>query len=201
MRPSVIVIALALAACHRAPKTSTTARAPSPGPAADATAGEPATIDVDVRDAPIEDVLRLIARAARINLDVDPDVTGTVSLDVHAAPWPDVLATVARDHALRVEQVGPVWRVMRASAPPAAPVAYTGAPIEVRFDDTPLRESAATLARLSGRAIVVDPAVADDILVTLHLRNAPWDLALDHLARKYGLRVVDDGARLRLARP
>jgi hypothetical protein len=47
-------------------------------------------------------------------------------------------------------------------------------------------------------AITVDDDV--DAQITLRLRHAPWDFALDHIAHKYALRVIREGDRIRIAR-
>jgi type II secretory pathway component HofQ len=156
-------------------------------------------IDLALNDVAIHDALRELARKARINLSVDPDVRGTVTLEVHARPWDEVLGMIVEQHALRVERAGPLLRIVNASTPISPEQAYTGQPIEVRFEDTPIRSAAETFAELSGVKIVVDDDV--HVGVTLRLRNLPWDLALDHLARKYELRIVRGKVLIRLTRP
>ncbi len=155
----------------------------------------PRTVDLQFRDAPILDVLHVLATSAQVNLDVDPDVTGTVSIDVHGAPWDVVLATIAKDHVLRVESAGPVIRVSRADSPPTK-TTFIGAPIDVDFAEMPLRDAVSTIAGFAKISITVADGV--DAKVTLRLRNAPWDLALDHIARAYGLRLVEAGGAYRI---
>ena len=83
--------------------------------------------------------------------------------------------------------------------PPAPQKDFSGDPIEVSFDDTPIRSAAQTLSQVAKVNISVDGDVQAS--VTLRLRNIPWDLALYHLAQKYALRVVRDGNDIRIVRP
>ena len=84
------------------------------------------------------------------------------------------------------------------TATSATPVAYSGAPMTAQFDDTPIRDAAKVFADASRLAVTVDPEV--DVAVTMHLRNAPWDLALDHLVRKYSLRIERTTTAIRITR-
>lgn len=165
------------------------AHASRPPPAADA-------IDVDLREVPIHDAFRAIAKRARINLSVDPDVTGTVTLAVRA-PARAVLDTIAKQHALRIDPAGPVLHLSNATTPASPPKEYTGTPIDTSFDATPVRAVAKTFSDFANVRIAVDDDV--EVAITQRVRNVPWDLALEHIARKYGLRVVRDGASIRLA--
>jgi type II secretory pathway component HofQ len=196
MRLLVMATLLSMTACGGAGGARVEPGTPAAG-------AQLAAVDLALKEAPIHEALRALAVAARVNLVVDPEVTGTVSIDVRGAPWRDVLEAIARDHGLRVEQTGPVLRVTPASTPPEPPPSYRGAPIDVSFEDTPIRDAAAALARLAGVAIAIDEDVDSPtapLLVTMRVRGAPWDLALDHLARKYRLRVLRAGANLRLSR-
>lgn len=119
-------------------------------------------------------------------------------------PWGQSLAKIANDHQLRVEPLSvrggarPCFWVTRRSSPPAPQTEFAGAPVAVRFDETPIRSAVATLAEAGKTQIVVDDGVEAD--VTLHLRQIPWDLALYHLAQKYGLRIVRGADVIHVAR-
>lgn len=68
-------------------------------------------IDLDVRDADVHDVLRLIAEVGRVNLVVADGVSGRVTLKLRAVPWTDALAVVLRTHGLGSEREGGVLLV------------------------------------------------------------------------------------------
>jgi type II secretory pathway component GspD/PulD (secretin) len=74
-------------------------------------------IDLDVKDADIHDVFRLIADAARVNLVIPDDVTGKVTLRLLRVPWDAVACAVAAVHHLAITIDGNILLVMRARAP------------------------------------------------------------------------------------
>jgi type IV pilus assembly protein PilQ len=61
-----------------------------------------ATIDLDLRDADLRDLFRLLAQVGGINVVVGDGVQGTVTLQVRGVPWTQVLCTVAHSKRLRV---------------------------------------------------------------------------------------------------
>jgi type II secretory pathway component GspD/PulD (secretin) len=76
-----------------------------------------AAIDLDVKDADIHDVFRLIADAARVNLVIPDDVTGKVTLRLMRVPWDAVACAVAAVHHLTITIEGNILLVMRARGP------------------------------------------------------------------------------------
>ena len=193
-----LVAALLLATIAEACGASAAQQRAAPRP--QETGSSQARIDLELIDVPVEDALRALAEKAHINLDAaGSHLTGAVTIHVRAKPWNDVLAMIANDHGLRVTTTGSVVRVSNASDPPPENQSFTGTPIEASFDNTPIRTAVKTIADLAGAKITVDDGV--DVAVTLHLRRVPWDFALDHLVRKYGLKLIRDEGRLRIARP
>jgi type IV pilus assembly protein PilQ len=75
-----------------------------PGPARGST--EETLIDVDVREADVRDVLRLLAEVGSFNLAVDPDVSCKATLKLKQVPWPQVLELVLRTCRLEQERLG-----------------------------------------------------------------------------------------------
>ena len=73
-----------------------------------------APIDLNVKDADIHDVFRLIADAARVNLVIPDDVTGRVTLRLRREPWDAVACAVAAVHHLTITVDGNILLVMRA---------------------------------------------------------------------------------------
>ena len=76
------------------------------------------------------------------------------------------------------------------------PTELTGAPIDVSFEETPIRTVAKTLSDFAGVSIVVDDDV--QVNVTQRSRQVPWDVVLDHVLRKYELRAVRNGNEIRI---
>jgi type II secretory pathway component GspD/PulD (secretin) len=76
-----------------------------------------AAIDLDVKDADIHDVFRLIADAAHVNLVIPDDVTGKVTLRLLRVPWDAVACAVAAVHHLAIAVDGNILLVTRARRP------------------------------------------------------------------------------------
>jgi type II secretory pathway component GspD/PulD (secretin) len=76
-----------------------------------------AAIDLNVKDADIHDVFRLIADAARVNLVIPDDVTGKVTLRLLHVPWDAVACAVAAVHQLTITVDGNILLVTRARRP------------------------------------------------------------------------------------
>lgn len=61
------------------------------------------TYSVTVRDVPVRDLLFVLARDARLDIDIAPQVGGTVTLNAHQRPLPELLERIARQVPLRYE--------------------------------------------------------------------------------------------------
>ncbi|HOV87220.1 MAG TPA: type IV pilus secretin PilQ, partial [Syntrophobacteraceae bacterium] len=70
-------------------------------------------ISLDLLDADLRNVLRLIADITGSNIVIEPDVTGKVTLKVEQVPWDQVLDMVLSMNDLGKEQLGNVIRVAR----------------------------------------------------------------------------------------
>lgn len=70
-------------------------------------------ISLDLLDADLRNVLRLIADLTGTNLVIEPDVTGKVTLKVERVPWDQVLDMVLSMNDLGKEQVGTVIRIAK----------------------------------------------------------------------------------------
>jgi type II secretory pathway component HofQ len=75
-----------------------------------------ATIDLDVKDADIHEVYRLLADVGNVNIVVPGDVSGRVTLRLKRVPWDQVACTVASVHKLSLTAQGNVVLV-RAQRP------------------------------------------------------------------------------------
>jgi type IV pilus assembly protein PilQ len=67
---------------------------------------EETLIDIDVREADAQDVLRLLAEVGGFNLAVDPGVSCKATLKLKQVPWPQVLELVLRTCGLEQEWLG-----------------------------------------------------------------------------------------------
>ncbi len=85
-------------------------------------------IDLDVKDADIHDVLRLLADTGHVNLVVSDEVTGKVTLALHRVPWDQAACVIAATKKLSITIDGNILLVTiaaRAAVPhrrtPATP--------------------------------------------------------------------------------
>jgi type IV pilus assembly protein PilQ len=72
-----------------------------------------ATIDLDVRDADVHDVMRLLADVGRVNIVVADSVQGKVTLRLKRVPWDQVACTIAAVHKLMISVDGNVVLVTK----------------------------------------------------------------------------------------
>ncbi len=70
-------------------------------------------ISLDLLDADLRNVLRLIADLTGTNIVIEPDVTGKVTLKVEQVPWDQVLDMVLSMNDLGKEQAGNVIRIAK----------------------------------------------------------------------------------------
>jgi len=61
-----------------------------------------ATIDLDVKDADIHEVFRLLADTGRVNLVIPDEVSGKVTLKLHRVPWDQAACAIAATHRLSI---------------------------------------------------------------------------------------------------
>jgi len=70
-------------------------------------------VSLDLMDADIRNVLRLLSDLTGTNIVIEPDVTGKVTLKVEQVPWDQVLDMVLAMNDLGKEQVGNVIRIAK----------------------------------------------------------------------------------------
>jgi MSHA biogenesis protein MshL len=73
----------------------------------------PETYSVVVNNVRVQDLLFALARDARLNIDIHPDITGTVTLNAIDQTLPQLLARIARQVDMRYEIEGQNLLVMR----------------------------------------------------------------------------------------
>jgi general secretion pathway protein D len=123
------LVALLVAACGQAPikpaathlrPGETQAEGAIPPPAQrvpslpkPAPAPRPETYSVLVHNVPVQDVLFALARNAKLNVDIEPDVSGSVTLNAVEQTLPQLLTRIARQVDMRYELIGDTLLVMR----------------------------------------------------------------------------------------
>ena len=71
-----------------------------------------APVDLDVKNADLSDVFRLLADVGHVNIVVSGEVTGTITLRLRQVPWDQALDIIARTKGLGVERDGNVMTVV-----------------------------------------------------------------------------------------
>jgi type IV pilus assembly protein PilQ len=68
-------------------------------------------IDIDLKDADVHNVLRLLADTGHVNIVTADDVTGTITIRMHNVPWDQVLDVVLQAKGLGMVRQGNLIRV------------------------------------------------------------------------------------------
>jgi type II secretory pathway component HofQ len=69
------------------------------------------TVDIDLKDAGLHDVFRMLSDVGRINVVVADEVRGTVTLRLKQVPWDQALCVVAASKQLKVTADGSVYLI------------------------------------------------------------------------------------------
>ncbi len=110
--PVTFTVAKAPAAAPPASKKPGNRGAEAPvAPLVKTFSGKP--ISLDLQEADIKNVLRLLADVSGANIVIEPDVAGKVTLKVNRVPWDQVLDMILAMNNLGQEQMGGVIRVAR----------------------------------------------------------------------------------------
>jgi type IV pilus assembly protein PilQ len=109
-------------------------------------------IDLDLKDADIHNVLRLISDVGRVNIVTSDDVKGNVTIRMRNVPWDQALETVLQAKGLGMVRQGNMVRV--------APLAELNREREL---DLARRKSELQLAPLETRLIPVNYATAKEL--------------------------------------
>lgn len=127
---------------------------------------------------------------------VDGDVGGRVDVDVAAATLEETLAALGATGLA----VGPP-PLRRISRAPAAPLAgeFTGEPVSLSFQGAALADVLCLFEEITGLGFRVPPGL--DARVTIHVRELPWDHALEALIASAGLARVLDGTTVYVGPP
>ena len=74
-----------------------------------------ATVDLDLKNADLANVFRLLADVGHVNIVVAGDLTGTVTMRLRHVPWDQALDVIVRSRGLVLEREGNVI-IVRAGA-------------------------------------------------------------------------------------
>ncbi len=75
------------------------------------TVGTGRRIDIDLRDADIHNVLRLLAEVGNVNIVTSDDVAGNVTIRMHNVPWDRALEVILAARSLGMQRDGNIIRI------------------------------------------------------------------------------------------
>lgn len=104
-------------ASHSSPRVSLLTPMPDYRARAKRSAYRGARIDLDVVDADLHNVFRLLADAGGVNVVVADDVAGKVTLRLRAVPWDQALHVIARSKRLAVTVDDGLYLITREPVP------------------------------------------------------------------------------------
>jgi len=127
-------------------------------------------IDLDLKDADIHDVLRLIADVGRVNVVAAENVTGTVTIRMRSVPWDQALETILQAKGYGMVRKGNLLRI--------APIADLNKERELALAR---RKSEFELAPLETRLIPISYAEAAELTArSKELLSPRGSLAVDN---------------------
>jgi type IV pilus assembly protein PilQ len=113
-------------------------------------------INIDIKDADIHNVLRLLAKEGNINIVTSDNVTGTVTVHLKMVPWDQALDLVLRSKGLDMVQEGSIVRVAKADDIKAE-----------RDREIQAQEQRQKLKPVNVKLIAVNHATASDLLTRI----------------------------------
>ena len=137
-------------------------------------------VTLEVKDQPIEDVIKHIAEASGSNIILGQGIDEKVTLTLKQVPWRVALDIVAEKAGCSLVQKAA--NVIQVVQPQPVTFNFTGADIKVVID---------AIAKVSGASIVVAPQVEGSVY--LRVTNVPWRAALETVVKTLGYVMVEDG--------
>ncbi len=69
-------------------------------------------ISIDVKDMDVQDLLRMLAEYANLNIVISEKVKGKITLKLTHVPWDQVFKVILDEKELGIEKVGNIWRIV-----------------------------------------------------------------------------------------
>lgn len=135
------------------------------------------TIDVDVEDKDIADVMSAVAARVGKAIFVEPDVHEKVSISLRKIPWRDAVSVMATMCKCEVAPLGSESLIVR-QAPK----------VTIQFQAANVNTVIQLLAAYSGKSLVVSPR-CPSVDLTIDLHQVDWEKALASILRTYDVHA------------
>jgi tetratricopeptide (TPR) repeat protein len=161
--------------------------------------GKPITLHTP--DGDLGDLFRLVADVSGLNVVVHPGVHGRFTLNAENEAWDRCLDRILAANGLAYQWEDNVLRITQPQYLPP-PRHFSGRRIDLdwgtkgRPPGRDLRKGLAELAALGGATVLLDPAVAGEVV--LKLTQVRWDQAFDIVVRVNGLDWTQEGKTLKV---
>ena len=153
---------------------------------------------LDVKNADLKDVARLLAGEYHINIIVDENVNKRVTFHFSNISFEDFLKFLEADDQLVIEKFGNIYRIKRAPlAPEPGPpekawkIDFEDGYLTVDLQDEDAKEAIYEMARITGKSIVVGRNVSGKL--NGYIYKLPFDEAFSQLLQQNGLKVIKKG--------
>lgn len=142
-------------------------------------------ITLDYRDTNLREVLDYVARKSRRTIVVEPDVDETLTISLIEVPWRKALDIICQQAGVFHRADGNTFTVYK---PPH---------VTMNLRDADIRMVIELISKLSNANIIVAENVQGN--VNVHLKDIPWDIALDNVVKTANFTLVkEEGGILRV---
>jgi len=161
-------------------------------------------ISLEVADANLEDILVNFSEMTGIVFAVEPQASAHGALgqkvDAHFedTPWDEVLDEILTNAGLAWTLEGKVLWIHEPGYALDGDRTFTGESINLRLNDADIHLVMENFSKITGFTIEVDPGI--DSLLTVSLKQLPWDQVFDLMLRINGLAFTHDDAVLSVYR-
>lgn len=143
---------------------------------------------LNVRDADVRDVIRMLAKKYQVNLLIANDVDKRLTLNLSDISLEDALNYIVSDNQLLIKKFGEIYKIVNAPAPLPTPkiwdIEFHAGKLSLNVQRENVREVVAEIARMSGQTLLCDRTVNGHI--SGNLKNAPFETGLKELLRANG---------------
>jgi type II secretory pathway component HofQ len=157
--------------------------------------GEP--INLELVDANLEDVLVSFSELTGLIFAVEPQAAVDGALDhkvdvlFEGTPWDQVLDEILTNAGLAWTLEGKVLWIHEPGYAFDGDRTFTGQPINLRLNDADIHLVMENFSKITESTIEVDPGI--ETLLTVSLKEVPWDQIFDLMLRINGLAFTYDG--------